>query len=280
MRRKKWKRIRVAFQGERGAFSEEAAFKLLGRAVEPVACASFEETFAQTEKGKTHFSLVPIENSLAGSVYENYDLLRQRKLEIVGEVTLRIVHNLIAPRGTSFKALRKVYSHPVALAQCRKFFRRHRRLQPVAAYDTAGSVKRLMEERPAGSAAIASRAAARFYGAAILRAAIEDNKKNYTRFLLLAKRGRSRGRGDKTSIVFSLRHEPGALFHAVGVFAAEGINLTKIESRPIHGRPWEYVFYVDFLGGVRSARSRKALRRLARAAKSMKVLGSYPRARR
>lgn len=278
--------MRVAIQGERGAFSEEAARKLLGERIELAPSASFEEAFQRLARGQVHCGLLPIENTLAGSVHEIYDLLLRYRFPIVGEAQVRIVHNLIAPPGVRFAQVRRVLSHPVALGQCRTLFRRHRKLQAVPFYDTAGSVKAIMEQRPPDAAAIASAAASSIYGARILRRSVEDDKENYTRFFLLARRGaalpalRRLGPPDKTSIVFATQNLPGALFKCLGVFALRDINLTKMESRPVRGRPWEYFFYLDFLGQPKQPHCRNALRHLAELTQFLRVLGSYPRARR
>lgn len=277
--------MRVTFQGERGAFSEVAARKLLGKRVELTPSPSFEEAFRRLSRGDVDCGVLPIENTLAGSVHENYDLLLRYRLRIVGETQVRIVHNLIAAPGLKFAAIKRVFSHPVALGQCRTFFRVHRQLQPVPFYDTAGSVKMLMEKHPSDAAAIASQAAAPIYGARILRRGIEDDKENYTRFFLLVKdprkvRGLRRlGAASKTSIVFATPNVPGMLFKCLGVFALRDINLTKIESRPVRGRPWEYFFYLDFLGDVNEERCRNALRHLNELTEFVRVLGSYPRAK-
>ncbi len=277
--------MRVAFQGERGAFSEEAARKLLGERIELVPSPTFEEAFRRLQRGEVHCGLLPIENTLAGSVHENYDLLLRYRLPIVGETQVRIVHNLIAGPGVKFERVRRVFSHPVALEQCARFFRRNRQVQAVPFYDTAGSVKMIMEQRPPDAAAIAAAAAAPIYGARILARGIEDDKENYTRFFLLVRsvRGlpllRRLGPPDKTSIVFATPNVPGALFKCLSVFALRDINLTKIESRPVRGRPWEYFFYLDFLGHPKEPRCRNALRHLAELTEFLRILGSYRRAR-
>jgi prephenate dehydratase len=281
--------MRVTFQGERGAFSEEAARKLLGRSVQLVPSATFEEAFQRLKRGEVQAGLLPIENTLAGSVHENYDLLLRYRFPIVAETRARIVHNLIAPPGLPLKQVRQVLSHPVALGQCRSFFRRNRQLEAVPFYDTAGSVKMIMEQRPPGAAAIASAAAASIYGARILRRGLEDDKENYTRFFLLvpgrvatrgapAARLERLGKPDKTSIVFAMANVPGSLFKCLAVFALRDINLTKIESRPLRGRPWEYFFYLDFLGTPAEPHCRNALRHLGELTEFLHVLGSYPRA--
>jgi prephenate dehydratase len=273
---------RVAFQGEPGAFSGEAARGLLGHAVELIPCETFEKMFAAVESGSSDYCLAPIENSLFGSVYQNYDLLLKHNLRIVGETSLRIVHNLIAAPGTRFEDVRRVYSHPVALGQCTRFLSGQPRIHSVAAYDTAGSVKMIMESREAGAAAIASAAAADVYGAQILVPGIEDDQANFTRFLLLAREDACADAppdADKTSIVFSLENRTGSLYRAMAVFALRDIDLMKIESRPLIGRPWEYSFYLDFIGAQTEPRVRNALQNLREFATSVKVLGSYKQAK-
>jgi prephenate dehydratase len=216
-------------------------------------------------------------------VHQNYDLLLSHDLRIVGEVSLRIVHNLIAPPGTVLADVKRVYSHPVALGQCRRYLSDHPEMQPVAAYDTAGAVKLIMESREPGAAAIASAEAAEVYQANVLATEIEDDRQNYTRFLLLAKSakaGEPPPNADKTSIVFALENRTGSLYRAMAVFALRDIDLTKIESRPLVGRPWEYSFYLDFIGHATDIRVRNALAHLREFASSVRVLGCYPRASR
>lgn len=272
---------RVAFQGEPGAFSAGAARRLLGDGIALAPCETFEQIFALVERGGADFCLAPIENSLFGSVYQNYDLLLSHDLRIVGEVNLRIVHHLIAAPGTELAAVRRVYSHPVALGQCRHFLAAHPGLRPVPASDTAGSVRLIMESGEEGAAAIASAEAAAVYGAHVLASGIEDDPRNFTRFLLLARANRAGDpppEADKTSIVFALENRTGSLFRAMAVFALREIDLTKIESRPLVGRPWEYSFYLDFIGHTGEARVGHALAHLAEFAASIKVLGCYRRA--
>lgn len=269
------KKETVAFQGERGAFSEEAAYKLLGRGIQVLPCETFGAAFESVVKRKASYCLVPIENTLAGSIYENYDLLLNNDLHIVGEVNLRIVHNLIGFPETKMQNLRRVYSHPVALAQCGRFFSRHPKVEKIPFYDTAGSVKMLANERPAGTAAIASRIAAAVYGARILQTHLEDHHENFTRFLLLSRKPTITPRANKVSIVFSTPNVPGALYKCLSVFALRDIDLTKMESRPLRGRPWEYFFYLDFIGNVKEQRCRKALEHLEEVTKFLRVLGCY-----
>jgi prephenate dehydratase len=273
-------KVSVAFQGERGSFSEEAAYKLLGSTIRVRPRETFADIFASVSSGKTQYCLVPIENTLAGSVYENYDLLLKNDLHIVGEVNLRIVHNLIAFPGTTLRNLTEVYSHPVALAQCIRFFDQHPKVQRIPFYDTAGSVKMLAERHIHGAAAIASHVAAGVYGARILRTHLEDHHENFTRFLLLSKKESVQAKADKVSIVFSTANAPGALYKCLSVFALRDIDLTKMESRPLRGRPWEYFFYLDFIGNITEDRCRRALDHLAEVTNFLRVLGCYKSAER
>lgn len=222
-------------------------------------------------------AVIPIENTLHGSVHENYDHLLRCDVPIAGETTLRISHNLIVMPGVRFAQVRKAFSHPVALNQCRRFFQEHPQIEAVPFYDTAGSVK-MLHEQPANSAAIASESAAQLYGAKILKRKIEDNAHNFTRFFLLTKQASARKLPSgvwKTSVVFSTKNVPGALFRAMACFALRDLNLTKIESRPLVHRPWEYLFYVDFLGAQTDDNVHKALDQLRDMANFFKLLGSY-----
>jgi prephenate dehydratase len=270
-------RLVVAIQGERGAFSHEAALELVGPATEVLPRPSFDALFDALKDGATDRALVPIENSLAGSIHENYDRLRSRPFHIVAETQLRIRHCLIARPGAALESIREVASHPVALAQCREFFAHRPHLEAVAAYDTAGSVMDLLRDGAATRAAIASRLAAETYGGQILLEGIEDDPQNYTRFLLLAREpAPPPGAGAKTTVVFTLQNVPGALHRALGAFAARGLDLAKIESRPLRGRPWEYVFYLDVLGDPAGDLA-AALEDLRALSGEFRVLGSYPR---
>lgn len=270
--------VRVAFQGELGAYSEGAARKLLGSRIQPVPCATFEAVFDAVEKGRAGYALIPIENTLAGSIHRNYDLLLERSLKIVAEVQYRIRHRLLALPGVTRRQIRRVLSHPVALDQCRTFLR-SRSWKTVIAHDTAGSARLIREEGARDMAAIAGLEAARHYRMSVLADKIEDNPENFTRFFALTRTGRPLGRQDKTSLVFALSDRPGALFKSLSVFALRDINLTKIESRPIHGSPWKYHFYIDFHGSMKDEVCRKAIDHLMEIASFLKVLGSYPRAR-
>jgi len=268
--------MKVAIQGELGAFSHEAARHMVpGSTIVP--CAHSVDVFDKVEGGAVQAAVVPIENSLAGSVAEHLDLLVARDVFIHNEFQLRIVHNLIAVPGVKPNQLRRVLSHPVALQQCRDFFRQHRDIESVPFYDTAGSVKHVIENQLDDAAGIASRQAAAVYGGKILKSGIEDDKRNFTRFFLIRKPRRIAPRANKTSIAFKVKNLPGSLFKALSVFALRDISLSKIESRPMRGRPWEYVFYLDFLRGDDEA-ARNALRHLAEVADFVKVLGVYPAA--
>ena len=308
--------MKVAIQGERGSFSHEAAEKMLPRCT-VVPCARSGEVFDRVEAGTVGAAVIPIENTLAGTVAEHADLLVARHVFIQAEYLLRIAHNVIAAPGVKIASLQRVLSHPVALDQCRDFFRRHPSIEAVRFYDTAGSVKHVTENRLKDAAGIAGRQAAREYAGKILESGIEDDKRNFTRFFLIRRRNQGRQnphpfgslragsvspragetrmahpRGDafdggyqkmippranKTSIAFQVRNMPGALFKSLSVFALRDISLSKIESRPMRGRPWEYVFYVDFLRGDDEP-ARNALRHLGEVAEFVKVLGVYPAA--
>jgi prephenate dehydratase len=268
--------MKVAIQGETGSFSHEAAGRMVPSCT-IVPCARSVEVFDRVERGAVQAAVIPIENSLAGSVAEHLDLLLARNVFVQREFRLRIIHNVIAAPGVKMSGLRRVLSHPVALEQCRDFFRHHPRIQAEPFYDTAGSVKHVIENQLQHAAGIASRHAAAVYGGKILKAGVEDDKRNFTRFFLIRKQRRVLPGANKTSVAFSVRNVPGALFKALSVFALRDISLSKIESRPLRGRPWEYVFFVDFLRGEDEA-SRNALRHLGEVTDLVKVLGVYPSA--
>jgi prephenate dehydratase len=267
--------MKVAFQGEPGAYSEQAVFNYFGE-VETKPCESFDVVFDSVISDACDTGLIPIENSLAGSIHQNYDLLLRHDLHIVGEYPLRVQHCLIALPGVKKEDIQKAVSHPQALGQCAAYLRK-RGIKPESVYDTAGSVKMLKESGARDTAAIASRRAAEIYGMQILEEGIEDNPENYTRFLAISKTATQPEGEAKTSIVFTLKNQPGSLFKAMSVFALRDIDLTKIESRPLQGKPWEYLFYIDLIGAAHEEIVRKALDHLGEYALMLRVLGSYPR---
>jgi prephenate dehydratase len=274
--------VEVAIQGERGAFSEAAARQLVHSDIGVVACRTFDDVFAAVRSGRVTAAVVPIENSLAGSVLRPYELLGEAGLEIAGETRLRVELNLIAHPGVAIGEITRVHSHPTALAQCQRFLARHAGMEAVAAYDTAGSVKLLMEGSARHKAAIAGAGAAALYGAEIVARNIEDHAENYTRFLLLARpedaaaiRAQVEPGPLKTTVLFRTPNRPGALFRALAAFALRDINLTKLESRPIAGRPWEYAFYADLTGGIEERNIANALSHLREMCDLVTVLGSY-----
>ena len=278
-------RIRAGFQGEFGAFSQEATVKLLGPSVEAVPFPRFTDVFDALVAGNLDYAVIPMENTLHGSVYENYDNLLRYECRIHGETTIRICHNLMAPPGLSFAKITHVYSHPVALNQCLDFFRDNPQISKEIHYDTAGSARMVMTDRPEGAAAIASASAAEIYGARILKRGIEDDRQNFTRFFLLARGDQAvparspkdRKTAWKTSIVFSVANQSGSLFRSIAAFALRDLSLTKISSRPLRGKPFDYLFYLDVLGHLEDPAMANALRHLDELADMMKVLGCYPK---
>ena len=269
---------RIAFQGERGAFSEEAVIKLLGEDIRLVPRATFEALFSAIPEGAADFALAPLENSLAGSVHQSYDLLLESALHIISEVTIPIVHNLIGCPGAKLENIRVVQSHPVALAQCLGFFVQHPEIQRIASTDTAGSVREVLERGNATLAAIAGRHAAELYGGTILLEHLEDHRENYTRFVLLSAKPETKENANKVSLVVRVKHQPGALYSALGVFAKRGIDLLKIESRPLKGSPWHYSFYLDIGGSTADETVSQALAELSDCADEFRILGCYPSA--
>ncbi len=271
--------MRVAIQGEPGSFSHEAATKLNpGAIIVPFSLSA--DVFAALTSGHVDVAVIPIENSLAGSVSEHYDLLLAHDVRVERETELRIRHNLIAVPGVTIADIERVYSHPVALAQCRRFLAAHPAMKALAFYDTAGSVKQIMEQGDRQAAAIASEAAARVYGAHILEAGIEDNPENYTRFFQVRRSAEAvtDPGANKISLAFSLENRPGSLVAALAALSALGTNLTKIESRPVHGKPWEYIFYVDCQ--IRSSdEGDRAIAVLTPHCAMVKELGRYREAR-
>jgi prephenate dehydratase len=276
----------VAFQGVEGAYSELAAQQFFGRRGLVVkALPEFAAVFRAVAGGRAAFGILPIENSLTGSIHQNFDLLLEHDVTIVGEAKLRVSHNLLANKGARLGNIRFVYSHPQALSQCADFIRKLGHAEPTPYFDTAGSARYLAASGRLDAAAVASTAAARRYGLKILADAIEDNEMNFTRFIVIAKPGRRRSslrRGSrsprKTSIVFALKSIPGALYKSLSVFALRDIDLLKIESRPIAGRPWQYMFYLDFATPADPEIGQRAVAHLEEITAFTKVLGTYPSA--
>jgi len=270
-------KVKVAYQGEPGAYSESAVYSYFGSSADPLPCKTFSDVFRSVEMGRTEYGIVPIENSIEGSVNAVYDLFLKYDPKVCGEIILRIAHCLIANPGTKLEDIRVIYSHPQALGQCRTYLE-SLNCELISTYDTAGSVKMIKEKRLMDAGAIAGERAAKIYNMAILARDIADNPNNYTRFFVLSQNDAPPTGNDKTSVIFSTKHVPGALYEALGEFAKRKINLTKIESRPTKRRPWEYNFYLDFEGHRSEKRCAEALEGLRRKAVFVKVLGSYPKA--
>ena len=268
-------RKKVAFQGEIGAYSEQAAILYFGENIDLLPQPSFKALFSALASGAADAAMVPIENSLAGSVHENYDYLLEYKLPIVGEIYLHISHHLLALPGTKKEDIRRIISHPQALQQCRSVLEQWDGVEIIPSYDTAGSAKRLVDAHLTDTAAIASAQAAEEYGLDILASAIESNHENYTRFLVLEKDPQPPEKDGKASIVFATRDIPGALFESLAVFALRDINLLKIESRPLHGKPFSYLFYLDFEGNINEEAPANALNHLQEITEFVQVLGYY-----
>lgn len=267
----------VAFQGERGAYSESAVHQFFGSTVQVKPCKDFRDVFESVKVQDVEAGVVPVENSLEGSINQNYDLFFSYDLKVCGEVIVKVEHCLIVNSGTSVDQIKTVYSHPQALAQCRSYLEKAK-WEIIPTYDTAGSVKLIKEKNLMNAAAIASEKAAEIYGMQILARDIADNKENYTRFFVLSKEDTPVTGKDKTSIIFSAKHEPGSLYHALGEFAKRNINLTRIESRPTKKTAWEYNFYLDFEGHRTQPKCAEALKALEKYAIFVKILGSYPKA--
>ncbi len=268
--------MKVAYQGEKGAYSEMAVYKFFGNKVETISCKDFRDVFEAVAEGKVPHGVVPIENSIEGSVNQNYDSFLEYDLKVCGEVVVKLAHVLIANPQTRFEDIKTVYSHPQALAQCRRYLKTHT-WEVIPAYNTAGSVKMIKEKQLLNAAAIASDKAADIYDMKIVARDIADNPSNYTRFLVLAHEDAAPTGDDKTSIIFSAKHAPGTLYHALGEFASRNINLSRIESRPTKTTAWQYNFYLDFEGHRTEKRCAEALAALEKNATFVKILGSYPR---
>ena len=266
--------MKIAYQGEPGAFSEAAA-----RRVDPDAqllpCRTFEDVFDTVAAEPASWGILPFENSIGGSIHRNYDLLVAHDLPIVAEVELPVVHHLLALPGTTLAALKRVYSHPQGLAQCERFLRTLTGVEIIATYDTAGSAKMIADGKLADAGAIASARAGDVFGLTSLAASVQDFDDNITRFLVIGRQPVPHAVPDKTSIVFSLPNEPGSLFKALSVFALRGLDLTKLESRPIPGRPWQYLFYVDLAAARDEVNCARALAHLGEFAPMLRTLGTY-----
>jgi prephenate dehydratase len=270
--------LKIAFQGEHGAYSEGAIFHRFGESVETVPCKSILDVFNLTEVGAVNCGVIPVENSIEGSINETYDLLITTNNKVIGEIVFKVIHCLIAASPVSLEQIKVIYSHPQALAQCKGFLASIG-AELVVTYDTAGSVKMIKEQGIKGAAAIASENAARIYGMSVLSRGIEDYGRNYTRFFIISRTPENSQGARKTSIIFSLPHKPGSLFSALEPFARRGINLTRIESRPTKQQPWEYYFFLDFDGDQEDEKSKQALRDLANKAIFLKISGSYTKAK-
>jgi prephenate dehydratase len=265
---------RIAYQGEPGAFSEAASRQLDANA-ELLPCRAFEDVFEAVTSGRVDFGVLPIENSIGGSIHRNFDLLQMNELPIVAETEVPVVHHLLALPGTTLDQVKRIYSHPQGLAQCDRFLRTLSGVDVIASYDTAGSAKMIATDRLVDAAAIASARAGEVFGLQALRSAIQDYEGNTTRFLVIGRKPFSDAPHDKTSIVFTLPNEAGALFKALSAFALRGIDLTKLESRPMPSRKWEYLFYMDLRASATDVACARALAHLGEIAPMLRVLGSY-----
>jgi 3-deoxy-7-phosphoheptulonate synthase len=266
---------RAVFAGEMQAFAHKAAQQFFGSGINIESTASFRNVFQEVKEGKSDFGVIPLENSLTGSIHENYDLLLEYDVRIVGEITLRIVHALIGHPETKFEDIKRVISHPQALEQCRDFLENQKDWELVAARDTATAVRRVKEEKNSGDVAIAAREAADLFELSILKEGIETNARNYTRFAVIAAHALENGPKKKSSLVYSTSNKPGALFETLKIFSENGINLVKLESRPIHGKPWEYMFYVDLEADVESNELQGVMKKLSENIEFLKILGCY-----
>jgi prephenate dehydratase len=257
------------------AFAHKAALQFFGSGINIDSVSSFRTVFKEVKEGSSDFGVIPLENSLTGSIHENYDLLLEYDVRIVGEITLRIVHALIGHPETKFEDIKRIISHPQALEQCRDFLENQKSWELVAARDTASAVRRVKEERNPGDVAIAAREAAELFELSILKEGIETNARNYTRFAVIAAHSLDNGPKKKSSLVYSTSNKPGALFDTLKIFSENGINLVKLESRPIHGKPWEYMFYVDLEADVESDELQGVMEELSENAEFLKILGCY-----
>jgi len=268
--------MRVTYQGETGAYGEMAVYKFFGNKIEPIACKDFRDVFESVKNCEVPNGVVPVENSIEGSVNQNYDHFIVYDLKVCGEIAVKLAHVLITNVQTEFENIKSVYSHPQAIGQCRRYLEKHN-WETVPTYDTAGSVKIIKEKQLFEAAAIASEKAANYYNMKIVARDIADNSSNYTRFLVLSHEDAAPTGDDKTSVIFSTKHAPGSLYNALGEFSTRNINLTRIESRPTKTAAWHYNFYLDFEGHRTEKRCAEALQALEEYATFVKILGSYPR---
>jgi len=270
--------LRVAVLGERGTHSEAAAVTFFGDSIQAISQNDFDDIFEAVTRGQVDRGIIPIENSLAGSIHRNYDLLLRYNLSIVGEIQIPIAHQLIALPGVELGQIKKIYSHPQALAQCEhNLTRLLPQAERISTYDTAGSIKMLLEENIRDGAGLASQRAADIYHMNVLQTNMQDESENYTRFVIVAREPIVPDGETKTSIVFSVENVPGSLFRSLAVFALRDIDLTKMESRPLRGKRWQYFFYIDFIGSQYETRCKNALNHLQEFASYFRILGSYPR---
>lgn len=270
---------KIAFQGELGAYSDEAAHTYFGDNITLFPFRDLSDVFDNVTNRNVDLGVVPIENSTEGSVNQTYDLLLDTSLIVCGELDLRISHCLIGNINANISDIEKIYSHPQALAQCSKFLKQ-KKWNTIPEYDTAGSVKFIKSQKITSNAAIASSRSAEIYGMKILRRKIEDNPDNYTRFLIISNQSTNSTGSDKTSIIFSVSHSPGSLYKVLEDFATRKINLTKIQSRPTKKEPWSYNFYLDFEGHINDLKYRELLKTIKPKCGFLKILGSYPKTKR
>ncbi len=268
---------KVAFQGEKGAFSEDAAFHYFGKQINSIPRDTFKKVFQAVVSSECHYGIIPIENTTTGSIHHNVDFLLEFNLSVIGEIILRIQHNLLSVEQNPLKDIQKVYSHPQALEQCSNFITGLKNAEIIPMYDTAGSARFIAEHKSIHAAAIASRRAGEVYNLHVLKKDIENNHQNYTRFLIISRNVKNPEQGGKTSIVFATKNIPGALFKSLSVFALRDINLLKIESRPLRKGPWEYWFYLDFEGSIKEEACFNAINHLKEITDFLKILGSYPK---
>ncbi|MGD9505381.1 MAG: 3-deoxy-7-phosphoheptulonate synthase [Syntrophobacteraceae bacterium] len=268
---------RILYYGRPGSFSHKACRQYFGEDAPVSNCASFREVFQAIDKGEADYGVIPIENSLSGSIHENYDLLLEYDLKIVGELSLRVKHNLLANGGATLESINRVYSHPQVFQQCREFLEQYPQWDLIASKDTASCARRIKEVDDLEEAAIASDEAAELFQMKVLKEGIETNPRNFTRFVVIAKENPSNGPKGKSSLIYSVSDTPGSLYETLKIFAQRGVNLVKLESRPLPGKPWQYLFYADVEVDVTDEEHRGILEDLQRNTEFLKVLGSYPK---